>query len=379
MKKQYTFAVLALSATLALAGCSWSDVKSKLVGDVAATVSSSAVSGDSVVVVEDYDPNQCVTLAEYKGVEVDCSVTDDDVEKEVQTLLQNYGKTEDVKDGTAQKWYTVTVDYVGKVDGKEFDKGSAEDAQITLGMGNYIEDLENGIIGMKIGETKDVSVKFPENYGESTLAGKDAVFTVTLNSMTKIKTEFNDKFVKKNSGDYSTVDEFKKGKREELAQSKKSSATSTALQTVIDGSTINSMPATLVEAQKKQMDHYYRYQFSMYYGDEDFQTILTQMGTTMEDYDKQLDSSAEANAKIILVVEAIAAKENITVDQEALDRYISANVAAASASGIGSFDEYRDQYYTVYGQAISFEDFSRTSYLYEKVMDVIEGSLVMKE
>ncbi len=375
MKKQLTVMALALSATLVLAGCSWSDVKSKLVGSGGgATVSSSAATGESVVVVEDYDPLKCVTLAEYKGVEVDCTVTEAEYDKKVLSLLQQFGKTEKIKEGKAQKWDTVNVNYVGKVDGKEFDGGSAEDSDITLGEGNYIEDLENGIVGIAIGETKDVNVTFPANYGKKELAGKAAVFTVTVNSITRFKTEFNDKFVKKNT-DHKTVEEYKKATMEEAAASKEESAGQTALQTVIDNSTITNMPQTLLQAQKEMMDFYYRYYLSSNYGDEDFATILSNMGMTQEVYDNEVATSAEANTKIILVTEAIAAKEGISVDQSAIDEYINKNVSTAGITG----DAYREQYETLYGKSVSFEDFSRTSYIYDKVMELVKSSAVIKK
>ncbi len=374
MKKQYTAVALALSAALVLTGCSWSDIKAKFVGGDSA--SSTSVTSDGQVIVEDYDPNSCITLADYKGVEVDCTVSDDEVQSEIDQLLSDNSTTKKVKKGTAKDGTTVNIDYVGKMDGTEFDGGSGEDYSLTLGSGTFITDLEDGIVGMKVGETKDVNVTFPESYSNTDLAGKDAVFTVTVNYIEKtITPELTDAFIKKNT-EYKTISAYKKATKKELAQTKKDSASSTALQTIIDNTSFDNIPASLQEAQKQQMDNYYRNQVTSYYGDStDFETALGSMGMTSDQYDSMLDSSAESTTKIILVVEAIAAKENITPDDEEINSYLEETVSAAGAT----VDSYREQYESYYGKAISFEDFSRTSYLYDKVLEFINDTLVIKE
>ena len=143
MKKQYTVIALALSATLVLTGCSWSDIRAKFVGQNG-TASSVTVSEDGSVVIEDYDANKVLTLADYKGVEVDVSVTDEEIQEEIDSLLDANKETEEIKKGKAKNGYVVNIDFVGKIDGKEFDGGSGEGQSLTLGEGQFIEDLENG-------------------------------------------------------------------------------------------------------------------------------------------------------------------------------------------------------------------------------------------
>ena len=114
MKKQYTVIALALSATLVLTGCSWSDIRAKFVGQNG-TASSVTVSEDGSVVIEDYDANKVLTLADYKGVEVDVSVTDEEIQEEIDSLLDANKETEEIKKGKAKNGYVVNIDFVGKI------------------------------------------------------------------------------------------------------------------------------------------------------------------------------------------------------------------------------------------------------------------------
>lgn len=144
-----------------------------------------------------YDALDCVTLNDYDDMAVSVSLLskDDITDEQVRKAAEYNMPSDDVTDGEVQTGDTVIIDYVGKVDGKEFEGGSAEDQSLTIGSGRFIDGFEDGVIGMKVDETKDLKLTFPEDYGKEDLNGKDVVFTVTVHSISR-KRELNDANVK---------------------------------------------------------------------------------------------------------------------------------------------------------------------------------------
>ena len=144
-------------------------------------VSPSDVDGIPVV-DEDADPADCVTLGDYKNLTLEKKVeqvTDDDVQN---AILSETSVTMEDPDATVQEGDTADIAYVGKIDGEEFDGGSSDSYNLVIGSGTFIDGFEDGVVGMKTGETKDLNLKFPDNYQSTDLAGKDVVFTVTVNT-----------------------------------------------------------------------------------------------------------------------------------------------------------------------------------------------------
>ena len=180
------------------------------------------------VVDEEVDPAECVTLGDYKKLTLEKKVeqvTDDDVQT---AIMAETAVTMDDPDATVQKGDTADIAYVGKVDGKEFDGGSSDSYNLVIGSGTFIDGFEDGVIGMKTGETKDLNLKFPDSYQSTDLAGKDVVFTVTVNAFTRPAEnidgwELDDAWVAKNT-DYSTVEEYRAGKRAELEAANETTA-----------------------------------------------------------------------------------------------------------------------------------------------------------
>lgn len=369
MKKQYTVVALLLVMAMVLTGCSWKDVKSKFFGNSEDTATGGAVQ------IEDYDATKCVTLGEYRGIEVDCSVTDDEVQTQIDTELKQNATTKKIKKGKCKDGQTVNINYTGKIDGKEFEGGTAEDTDLELGSNSFIEGFEDGVVGMKVGETKELKLKFPDDYKDSSVAGKDVVFTVKLNYISKtITPKLTEKYVKEYTGQ-KTIAAYKKSVKESLATEKQNNAATTAFNTLVSNSKVNDMPATLKEAERQQIDTYNRKTIESYYGEStDFDTILGSMGMTTESYNTQLDSSAESSTTVVLIVEAISAKEGFEPSDADMQAYKD---EVASSAGV-TLDEYKTQYESYYGTSISFEDFLRTSYLYDKVMTLIQDTLVIK-
>lgn len=197
------------------------------------------------VVDEEVDPAECVTLGDYKKLTLEKKVeqvTDDDVQT---AIMAETAVTMDDPDATVQKGDTADIAYVGKVDGKEFDGGSSDSYNLVIGSGTFIDGFEDGVIGMKTGETKDLNLKFPDSYQSTDLAGKDVVFTVTVNAFTRPAEnidgwELDDAWVAKNT-DYSTVEEYRAGKRAELEAANETTAENNlqddAMKQVADGCT----------------------------------------------------------------------------------------------------------------------------------------------
>ena len=153
------------------------------------------------------------TLGEYKDLKlkkVSSKVTDEMVAEEIAKAQEKAGAWENVTDRACEKFDTVVIDYSGSVDGVKFEGGTAEKQNLELGSGMFIPGFEEQVEGMKIGEEKDITVKFPEEYGAENLAGKDAVFAIKLHEIKKkVLPEVNDEFAKDVS-EFDTVEEYKK-------------------------------------------------------------------------------------------------------------------------------------------------------------------------
>ena len=179
-----------------------------------------------------------IKISVYKGVEVDkvdkpSEVTDDDVNTQIQSVLDENSTTEEVTGRAVKKGDTATIDFVGKMNGEAFDGGSSTDYPLEIGSNSFIDGFEDSIIGHNAGDTFDWNGKFPENYGSSDLAGKDVTFTITVKSISKKKTpKLTDKFVKKVSKESKTVKEYKKQVRDSLVSDKKSEAEQTNQETL---------------------------------------------------------------------------------------------------------------------------------------------------
>lgn len=341
-----------------LTGCSWGEIAAKFTGVDA---------GDSVSFDADYSVEECVTLPEYKGIEVDCKVADDEIDSMISADLSSKAKENQIKEGQCKKGDTVNIDYTGKLDGKEFDGGTAQGQTITLGSSGYIPGFDDGVIGMKVGETKDLKLKFPDDYGKDELNGKDVVFTVTVNYLSEtIVPELNEQFVTENT-EYKTVDEYREGKRQELLKDKKAQAAQDAYGQVEEKATVNYYPESLVNKCKTQLDSYYRKYMAPQYGATDFSAFLSMMNMTEDTYNQSLKQAAEGIAKTQLVTGAIAKEEGIVVSNEEIQEEIA---TAVSQSG-QSEEEIRKSFEDLYGTVITLEEYYWVTLLTNKVIDFV--------
>lgn len=263
-----------------------------------------------------------VTLPEYKGIEVAKKVltaTDEEVEAAVKAVAAKDITKEVKAEQVIAKGDYATFDFVGKVDGKEFDGGKAENYELQIGSGQFIPGFEDQMIGMKSEETKDVNVTFPENYGAKDLAGKAAVFTVTVHEVKVEKLpEFTDEYVKGlNIKDVNTLAELKAFKKKELEDSKavseKDRQTNEIINKILDATKVD-MPVSLPEQRARQLKAQFEMQAKQY--KIPFETYLSLMNITAEDFEKRINEQATRQALFDLVAAEIIEKENLVATEE---------------------------------------------------------------
>ena len=200
-----------------------------------------------------------VTLGDYKGVEVpktEITVTDEDVEAELKKEQEKNSRTISVEDRAAQLNDIVTIDFEGSVDGVPFDGGQATEYPLTLGSNTFIPGFEEQLVGAKVGDDVDVKVTFPEEYQAKELAGKPAMFKVTIKEI-KVKEypKVDDEFAQEVS-EFDTLAEYKADIKKGLVAKKKEAAAAEKESKVIEEIVKNSemdIPEKMIEAQERQM------------------------------------------------------------------------------------------------------------------------------
>ena len=263
------------------------------------------------------DVEKCVTLGDYKGVTVEKtiqSVTDEDVQNEIDNALANYPVE---VDQAAKEGDTVNIDYVGKIDGEEFDGGSDQGADLKLGSGKFIDGFEDGLIGARKGETRTLNLTFPEDYTQD-LAGKAVEFTVTVNAVKEPLSEPTDQWVADNIEGYDNIADYKAGIRSEQEESNEQTAENqvryAAWTQVIDNCTINEYPETLVEVGKKL----YKQQVETYakYAGMELDAYIESSGLTQEEYQSNMEEYGKKVAAQALVCQAICNKEGFAIGDD---------------------------------------------------------------
>lgn len=277
-------------------------------------------SGEGTRLVSVKDIDKYITIGQYKGLSLEKvveTITDTEVEG---SISQDLAMTkEEVKDGVVEEGDTVVVNYVGTENGKEFNGGSAENQEITIGSGGYIPGFEDGILGMKKGETKDVPLTFPEDYIEPSMAGKDVVFKITLQSF-KRAPELNDDWVAKNT-DFKTVEEYKEDKKKLLQKSAEQMAESILYQNawnqVYEASEVKEYPEKDVEEAYAEFET----QIKSYakQGGMELEDYLESQQVSKEVFETQCQEYAEARVKQNLILQGIMDAEGMTLeDKESL-------------------------------------------------------------
>ncbi|MGT2798846.1 trigger factor [Streptococcus intermedius] len=270
-----------------------------------------------------------VKLGEYKNLEVSVDVSkevsDADVDAKIERERNNLAELV-LKEDKAANGDTVVIDFVGTVDGVEFDGGKGDNFSLELGSGQFIPGFEDQLVGHAAGETVEVNVTFPEDYQATDLASKDAKFVTTIHEVKEKEVPaLDDELAKDIDEDVETLDELKEKYRKELAESKETAfddaVESAALDLAVENAEIIELPEEMVHEEVHRS-------VNEFLGNMQRQGISPDMyfqitGTTQEDLHKQHEADAEKRTRTNLVIEAVAKAEGFEASDEDIESEIS--------------------------------------------------------
>ena len=285
------------------------------------------IGAEGVTIVFNCPVKPDVTLGDYKVLKYELeevTVTDEEVENEINKTLERKGDLELKEDGAVEDGDTVVIDFEGFKDEVAFDGGKADNYELVIGSHSFIPGFEEQVIGMKSEETKDINVTFPEDYHVEELKGAPVVFKVTVHEIKKkVLPTLDDEFVKElKIENVETVDAYKEHLKESILAGKKDEAERKAdeklLKALCDEATIN-IPTVMIEKETEAMlnDQAARLQ----YQGIPFDQYLKIIGQTREDIKKQLEESATARIKTTLCLEEVAKLENLEASDEDIEKY----------------------------------------------------------
>ena len=300
-----------------------------------------------------------VTLPETESFTLSDSATtvsDSDIDDYISSnILSNYKTTNEITDRAAENGDTVNIDFAGSIDGVAFDGGTGSDYDLTLGSGTFIDGFEDQIVGHMPGETFDVNVTFPEDYQASNLAGKDAVFSTTLNYINEdVTPDLTDEWVSSNLADsmgMNNVAELKNYVNNSLLFNQEANELYGQLYDAVEVNT-DALPED-VQQYFTNTVLYQPYLYAQMYG-VSLETMLTQAGySSVDEYLETSESSKQNMIKQILIMQALAEKDNIVCDTDVLNAEFSRYFGSTDMSSFVSY----------YG-----ENYVKTNILHDVVM-----------
>jgi trigger factor len=304
-------------------------------------VSVEKLEDDGVTMVATVPVKPEVKISSYKGMKIKefaYNVTEEELNAEIARVQDRNARKVAVEDRAAQLGDIANIDFVGTVDGVKFDGGEAEGFDLTLGSGQFIPGFEDQVVGMNIGETKDVNVTFPENYQAEALKGKAAVFAVKLNALqAKELPELTDEFIKDATGS-ATVEEYKAKTMERLqkqADRRANDATENSILEAIAANTEAEIPQAMIEREIDGLVQKFEYQL-MYQGLK-LQDYLEFLKISVADFRKNYEEQAKKNVLSQLIISQIIKEEKLEATEEEID----AKVAEQAASVGKETEEYK--------------------------------------
>lgn len=266
-----------------------------------------------------------VSLGQYKGIEVEkqeYNVTDEMVNAEIERERENVARMIDVE-RPVENGDEVELDYSGTVDGVKFEGGTAEHQTLVIGSGMFIPGFEEQMIGMNVGEEKDLNVKFPDEYHSDELKGKDAVFHVKVHAVrVKELPEADDEFAKDVS-EFNTIAELRDHKKEELEKKAMNEAKAKKENDVIEKAVANAtvdIPDVMIDRQADRMLNDIRYRLSMQ--GISLEDYCKYTGTKTEVMKAEMKNEAERRVKTQLVLDAIMKAEGIKAENDEVEKKI---------------------------------------------------------
>lgn len=312
-----------------------------------------------------------VKLGKYKGVEIEKleapKVSEEDIEKELKRQQDANAKIVDVTDRPVQNGDMIKLDFAGTVDGEAFEGGKAENYDLTIGSGSFIPGFEDQLVGMNIGEEKDVNVTFPEDYGQKDLAGKAAVFACKVNAIKEKKLpELNDEFADEVS-EFSTLDEYKKDieknllvrAEEQYKQTKENAAVAAA---VADADI--EIPDAMLETQAESLVNEFAQNLQMQGMNIDM--YLQYTGLQKDQLVEQFKPQAKTRIQNSLVLEAVAKAENIEASDE--------DLAAEYEKMAAQYNMPVDNIKKVFGESEQYKDDMKKDITLRKAAELIAAN-----
>lgn len=319
---------------------------------------------------EGYDFSEYVTVGEYKGLEykaIEVTVSEKDIEEEIENRLKNAAEKTSVEEGVVEDGDTINVAFEGRIDGETFEGGSSDSYDITVGSTPMIDGFVEGLVGKNVGETVELDLQFPEDYGKEELNGKDVVFTVTINSkQVEVVPEYGTDFIKANS-EYDNTADYEASVKKDVQATKEaeeeSDVKSELWEDIVNHSEIIQYPVEKDEMIERTMNSFKQTAAD---NDMEWEAYLEQIGYTEEELNAQVTSYAETKVFQELIVYAIAKEEGLSVTEEEYNEYMQ-SMLTDSGLDAETFESY-------YGMTI--EDYCeqeglRASLLLNKVMDKV--------
>ena len=268
-----------------------------------------------------------VKLGKYKGIELESTeypVTEKEVDEEITRMAEKNSRIISVSDRAAKKGDIAVIDFVGSVDGVEFEGGKADNHELELGSGSFIPGFEDQVVGMKIDDVKDINVKFPEEYFSKDLAGKDAVFKVTLHEIKKKELPKIDDELAKDVSEFDTLKELKadiKSKKEKQNEERaKAELEEKAVKAASEISEVD-IPQGMIELELDNMERDMNTRLG--YQGMNLEQYLKMLGKTTADFRKESEAPAKDSIKYRLVLEAICKDAKIDADEKEVDEKLN--------------------------------------------------------
>lgn len=291
------------------------------------TVDITKLDKDGITIVYKFISKPEVKLGDYKNLGIKketAKVTKKDVEEEINRLRDRYADIVVKENGEVVKGNTAVIDFKGIVDGKELEGGTGENYPLEIGSNTFIPGFEDALIGMKVGETKDISLKFPENYVEN-LKGKDVTFTVTIREIKERVLPEIDEELFKDLGyeDIKTKEEFETKVKEHLLEHKNNDIENKYLDEVIKKAVENmtvDINEEIIHEEIHRLVH--QYEDNMRMQGLSLEQYFEFTKTNMEQLEEQLKPEAEMRVKERYLLEAVSEKENIEVDDKESETHL---------------------------------------------------------
>jgi len=293
---------------------------------------------------EGYDLSEYVKVGEYKGLEyeeVEVSVTEEEIETEINGRLEAAAEKKTVKEGTVEDGDTINVAFEGKINGKTFEGGSSDSFDITVGETAMIDGFVEGLVGKDVGETVTLDLQFPEDYGKEDLNGKDVVFTVTINSKQVAEVpEYNLDFVKNHSSQ-TTLEDYEAAVKEDLLVEKKDSAESEVKsilwEKIVAASEVIQYPEEKDALIESNMNSFKQ---SAEKSGKEWNVYLEESGYTEEQLTEQITSYAETKIFQEMIVYTIAEAEGLQVTDEEYEEYMASLLSQSGLDEAGFQENY---------------------------------------